>query len=110
MTFTQVDRPFQVLTPLPFDKLLFYRMTGEEDLGRMFRYELDLLSEDDSIDINQLLGQPIAVRVERRDSERQPRPRYFNGIVKHIFLNQCCVQSFSAGGSESFSVVDLAQN
>ncbi|WP_295436990.1 type VI secretion system Vgr family protein [uncultured Thiodictyon sp.] len=86
MNHTQHHRPFQVFTPLPFDTLLFYRMSGEEDLGRMFRYELDLLSEAGQIDAKALLGRPMCVRVEGHDRDPADPARWFHGIVQRFSL------------------------
>jgi len=86
MNFTQSNRPFQVFTPLPFDTLLFHRMSGEEDLGRLFRYELDLLSEAAQIDPKALLGRPMCLRVESREADPDEPARWFHGIVQRFSL------------------------
>ncbi len=64
------------------DKLLFYSMTGRETLGRLFSYEVDLLSDDDSVGLSELLGQPASVLLERTDGS----VREFNGFVTHFAL------------------------
>ena len=46
MALTQDQRQIIVTTPLEKDVLLFYNMHGTEELGRLFKYELDLLSTD----------------------------------------------------------------
>jgi len=63
-------------------KLLFYSMTGRETLGRLFNYEVDLLSDDDSVGLSELLGQPASVLLERTDGS----VREFNGFVTHFAL------------------------
>ena len=83
MGYTQQDRPFKVSSPLPFDTLLFYRMTGEEELARAFRYELELLSEDDAISMDDLLGNPMQVSVQ---CPSQGQERYFHGLVSRFGL------------------------
>jgi type VI secretion system secreted protein VgrG len=64
------------------EKLAFYSMTGREALGRLFTYEVDLLSDDDSIDLSKLLGQSASVLLERTDGSL----REFNGFVTHFSL------------------------
>ncbi|MEO0974244.1 MAG: type VI secretion system tip protein TssI/VgrG, partial [Pseudomonadota bacterium] len=82
--YTQIARPFQVLTPLPFDTLLLQSMTGEEELGRLSRYDLELLSTDDEIDTNALLGQPMCVRVISDAPGLNTEDRFFHGNVSRI--------------------------
>ena len=57
--------------------LLFRRMHATEELGRLFRYELELLSENASTDLRQLLGTPMSVKLMTDDGFT----RYFHGIV-----------------------------
>jgi len=64
------------------ERLNFYSMMGREALGRPFSYEVDLLSEDDAIDLAELLGQPASVILERTDGSL----REFNGFVTHFSL------------------------
>ena len=45
----QSDRPISVSSPLGPDVLLFYRMTATESLGRLFDFDLDVLSKDHNI-------------------------------------------------------------
>ena len=64
MSISQKNRPIQVATPLGEDVLLFYRMQGTERLSELFEYELEMLSEDASIDPDKLLGENITVSVQ----------------------------------------------
>jgi type VI secretion system secreted protein VgrG len=77
MAATQRNRPIQIATPLGDDVLLFYRMNGFERLGELFEYELELLSENHSIDPDKLLGENITVGMKLADGS----VRYFNGYV-----------------------------
>ncbi len=77
---TQSERIFKVHTPLDEDDLLFRRMAGSEELGRLFEFELDLLSTDPNIAFDEVLGQGLTVEIERPDGET----RYFNGIVSRF--------------------------
>lgn len=77
MPRTQANRFVSVTTPLGDDVLLFYRMSGGEQISRLFEYEIDLLSEKNDIDLAQILGKSMTVKLEVGDGSY----RYFNGIV-----------------------------
>jgi type VI secretion system secreted protein VgrG len=77
---TQENRPFVVETTLGKDVLVFHRMSAIEQLGRLFEYEIELLSNDANIEIDDVLGQNITVQYVRYDNEL----RYFNGYVSRF--------------------------
>ncbi len=76
----KTEREIEVSTPLGDGTLLFHRMTGTEELGRLFRFELDLLSDDEQVDFDSILGQNVTVRLELPAGET----RCFNGDVARI--------------------------
>lgn len=51
------------------------RLSGTESLGRPFRFELELFSDDDHVDLDAVLGLPMGVALEQRGDT----PRYFHG-------------------------------
>ncbi|MFO6011366.1 hypothetical protein, partial [Pseudomonas aeruginosa] len=55
----QLTRLVQVDCPLGPDVLLLQRMEGREELGRLFAYELHLVSENPNLPLEQLLGKPM---------------------------------------------------
>ena len=57
--------------------LLFVRMSASEALGRLFSYDLHLLSESATVDLRKLLGTPMTVTLKTDDG----LTRHFNGIV-----------------------------
>lgn len=77
MADTATSRPINVHTPLGEGKLLFASMRGSEELGRLFQYDLELLSEDGALKFADLLGQPMAVEVQQQND----KPRFFHGVV-----------------------------
>lgn len=79
MPRSQALRQFAIATPLGDDVLLFRRMSYWEELGRPFRMDLDLLSDDPAIDATKLLGQSVTVRAEIPNLEGVTR--YFSGVV-----------------------------
>ncbi|MCP5419725.1 MAG: type VI secretion system tip protein VgrG [Gammaproteobacteria bacterium] len=75
---TQKHRHIAINTSLGEDKLLFRRMTTTEQLGQLFEFHLELLSEDNEIQLNSMLGTNATVRVEL---PLEYGTRYFNGYV-----------------------------
>jgi type VI secretion system secreted protein VgrG len=57
-------------------------MTGRETMGRPFSFEVDLLSENDSLDLKEILAKPASVVLERLDGT----VREFNGLVTEFAL------------------------
>jgi len=78
----QESRDIKVTTPLGDDVLLFRRMSATEQLGRLFNYQLDLLSDNRNIKLSDLLGQLVTVQLKTSKSEK----RYFNGHVSRFSL------------------------
>ncbi|MDP9152488.1 MAG: type VI secretion system tip protein VgrG [Myxococcota bacterium] len=62
--------------------LLFSKMHGLESLGRLFEFDVELLSEDPSLDLSAVVGQSLTVRVELPSEAF----RYFNGLVAQFKL------------------------
>ena len=77
---TQESRHIALATPLGDDVLLPQTFTGTEELGRLFSYELELLSDNQSIAFKDIIGQNVTIRLQRRDGET----RYFNGFVSRF--------------------------
>ncbi|MFO7639970.1 MAG: type VI secretion system tip protein VgrG [Candidatus Competibacteraceae bacterium] len=80
MAITQKHRIFAVNTPLGEDVLVFQRMTATEQLGRLFEFELEMLSERTDLDLAEMLGKNVTVRMELPEV-RGGETRYFNGFV-----------------------------
>ncbi|MCF7534088.1 type VI secretion system Vgr family protein [Pseudomonas petrae] len=94
MQFKQLTRLAQVSSPLGPDVLLLKHMSGGDELGRMFDYELQLTSTDAAIDLNQLLGKPMSLSLQLIDGSE----RYFHGLVAR------CSQNVDAGQFASYQV------
>ncbi len=80
--FSQDARSIAVQTPLGKDALLLRSFRGDEGLSRLFRFELDLLSEQATVDAAVLLGKAITVGIRLADGT----DRFFNGIVSRFAL------------------------
>jgi type VI secretion system secreted protein VgrG len=80
MAQMQTARQVEIITPLGDDVLLFHSMTATEELGRLFQFELDLLSKDPNLKFEDLLGQNVTIRLDLPDD----KTRYFNGFVSRF--------------------------
>ena len=80
MALLQENRVLGVDTPLGDDVLLLTAFHGTENISRLFRYELDLISDDDSIAANDIVGQNVTFSVKLTDDS----PRFFNGFVSEL--------------------------
>jgi type VI secretion system secreted protein VgrG len=79
-----MPRVMEVTTPLGEDVLLFHGMHAREEMGRLGDYQLDLLSPKKDINVDDILGKNVTVKLALPDDST----RYFNGYVTR----------FSAGG------------
>jgi type VI secretion system secreted protein VgrG len=70
-------RVMEIDTPLGPDVLLFHRMRATEELSRPGEYQLDLLSLKKDINLDEILGQCVTVKLALPDD----RIRYFSGYV-----------------------------
>src|SRR5688572_7230563 len=66
-----------VTSPLGEGKLIFDKLHGIEELGRLFEIKLELLSLDAALKLDSLVGQNVTITAEFTDD----RKRYFNGDV-----------------------------
>ncbi|WP_426664524.1 type VI secretion system Vgr family protein [Rhodanobacter aciditrophus] len=65
------------ITSSKCDNLLFVGMSADEELGELFRFELQFESEDAAIDLTSLLGSSMTVTLTLADGFT----RHFNGMV-----------------------------
>ena len=77
---TQEKRQIAVTTPLGQDTLLFRRLAGRSQFSHLFSYDLELLSTDANIEISDLLGKPLGLRI---NIEGQT-PRHLHGHVSRF--------------------------
>ena len=77
-TIDQSDRWLTIDTPLGRDQLILTAFDGEEALSELFSYRLELVSPDDALEADKILGKKVTFTVFRAEAE----PRIFNGVVK----------------------------
>jgi type VI secretion system secreted protein VgrG len=68
--FTQTDRALRIDTPLGPDALLLRTFSGQEGVSQLFRFQLELLSEDDAIAFDDIVGKSVTIHIQTVDSER----------------------------------------
>lgn len=83
MPTTQEARLLSLTTPLPYDHLLIKRIRAFEGISQLFRFDLEMLHEENEagseptlINPHDLLGQKMTVAVVQADGAE----RFFNGI------------------------------
>ena len=82
---TQKNRAIGIITPLGEDVLMLVSMRGTEGMGRMFQFELDLISDQEDnkpVDFKKVLGKNVTIWLELADNKK----RYFNGFVSWFSL------------------------
>ncbi len=77
MAFKQATRALQIMTPLGEDALQVIGFSGEEELSRLFHFELDLISMNPQILPEEIVGHNITFSFEYAEDKF----RYFNGYV-----------------------------
>jgi type VI secretion system secreted protein VgrG len=87
MQYTQVHRHLGFGSPLGEDVLLLRQLRGHEGISRLFRFDLELLSEDSALAFDAIIGKNVTIRIQQADQT----DRFINGIVSR----------FSQGGSDA---------
>jgi type VI secretion system secreted protein VgrG len=77
--FTQTGRALRIETPLGQDVLLLRSISGQESISQLFRFQLELLSENDAISYDDIVGQNVSIHLEMVDSRRG-----FNGFISRF--------------------------
>ncbi len=72
-----MNRVMEIDTPLGSDTLLFHAMHATEEMGRLSEYQVDLLSMRCDIDLDEILGKNVTVKLALGNDQT----RYFNGYV-----------------------------
>lgn len=80
MAITQARRLLSFATPLGEDVLLLRVLQGQEGISTLFRFDLELLAEDDAIPFDKLVGQNVTIRLALAEDHE----RYINGFVSRF--------------------------
>lgn len=76
-SFVQTALAVRITTPLGDNKLLVRGFQGEEGISELFHYDLELYSEDSSLDFTQITGQAVTLQFQLSNGSFQ----YVNGLV-----------------------------
>lgn len=72
-----MPRAMEIATPLDDDVLLFHGMHAREEMSRLSEYQLDLLSVRGDLNLDDVLGRNVTVKLALPEDDT----RYFNGYV-----------------------------
>ena len=86
MAIAQQHRRIAISTPLGKDVLLLRGFSGSEAISQLFHFDLDLLSENDSIKFQDVVGKSVTLRIY----DAAGAERHWNGFVSR----------FSQGGQD----------
>ena len=78
---SQENRQARIETPLGTDVLLLQHFRGSEALSQGFEYDMTVVSKDDAIDGNKIVGKRVTVSYY---NDEDGRTRYFNGFVSRF--------------------------
>src|SRR5262245_34344333 len=77
MAFDQTNRVASVKTPFGTDQVGLLSLEGTETLARLPSFELQLISENKSLNPKQIIGQTVGVTLKLTSQKK----RYFHGHV-----------------------------
>ena len=80
MFYKQQNRTLEVTTPLGPDKLIVSGVRGTEAISEPFSFQLQLASDDGSIDLQSLIRKPFVIQVKRQNGSA----RVIHGLVASI--------------------------
>lgn len=82
MSFDQSHRSLKIKTPLGENELLITSFSGREEMSRLFNFQLELISQQQNIKPNQIVGKPVTVSVET--GAHEGNLRHFHGYVNRF--------------------------
>lgn len=80
MPLAQENRQLKLATPLGPDQLLLAGFNGTEGISQLFRFTLDLISDDNAIKAADIVGKNVTFSIELLGGS----PRFFNGFVSRF--------------------------
>ncbi|HEV7403999.1 MAG TPA: type VI secretion system tip protein TssI/VgrG [Chthoniobacteraceae bacterium] len=80
---TQKYRFASIQTPLGEDRLLLRYMSGREELGCLFDYNLTLLDAHQDVNPDDLVGLNVTVRIQL-ETDEEDHARYINGFITSL--------------------------
>src|ERR1700688_2444990 len=80
MAIAQEHRLIAISTPLGKDVLLLRGFNGSEAISQLYHFDLDLLSENDSIKFQDVVGKNVTLRIYDAKGDE----RYWNGFISRF--------------------------
>ena len=80
-----MPRTFTAHSPLG-EQLLFRGMSGQEQIGALFEFEVNLLSESDGISAKSLLGQDMSIEIDLTTESGGGGKRYLSGQIARFYF------------------------
>jgi type VI secretion system secreted protein VgrG len=80
VAYTQENRRIAINTKLGEDVLLLTSFSGAEGISRPFHFEVEMISEQEDLSFDGIVGENATVRITLADGS----DRYFNGYVSHF--------------------------
>ena len=85
MALKQDTRLLGIETPLGSDVLVLTALVGEEQMSQLFEFQLEMISDDDGIKAEDIVGKNVTISIEQADEEK----RYINGFVNRFVAGDC---------------------
>lgn len=82
MALQQKSRQLNFACNLGTDTLFLDAFDGTEEMGRLYRYELRLISDNPGLQANQLVGTPVQWAIQLPDESK----RFWSGFVQQMSL------------------------
>ncbi len=67
-------------TPLGANELVLTGFRGQEEISRLFRFQLDMISDNNALAAPDIVGKNVTFHVKLADNT----PRFFNGFVSRF--------------------------
>jgi type VI secretion system secreted protein VgrG len=80
MALKQATRSLKLSTPLGENELLLTAFQGQEQMSRLFQFDLEMISDNNAIAAKDLVGKNVTFSVDRADGS----VRHFNGFVSRF--------------------------
>src|SRR5712692_11640152 len=80
MAYTQTNRRIAITTTLGKDALLLRGFNGSEAISQLFHFDLDLLSENNSIKFQDVVGKNVTLRIYDANGAE----RHWNGFISRF--------------------------
>jgi type VI secretion system secreted protein VgrG len=81
MAIDQATRLLNLQTPLGDNELVLTSFSGREEMSRLFRFQLDMISDNAAVAAADIVGKNVTFSVAKQDDS----PRFFNGFVSRFF-------------------------